>query len=244
MKQLRLNSSASWQKKLYSFTLIELLVVIAIIAILAAILLPALQQARARSLAAGCTNNSMQMGKLLQTYYDTYEGYTPYGNSTRSRWWHLQHVIPGISSTNRRVAGKGTPGVSKAAMPLFYCPQFFKNPHNSTVTGDVFYTWIDNAFFSWSSSPCISIPKITMVVQPSRKFAMIEVGRSSSGGIGSTRQYWNNKNVFPHSGQQNVLHYDGHTAAYPCNFPYFNPNLSNKDTKSTGYAYYWKYNQP
>ena len=153
MKTLKVNSSAIRQKKLYSFTLIELLVVIAIIAILAAILLPALQQARARSLAAGCTNNSMQMGKLLQTYYDTYEGYTPYGNSTRSRWWHLQHVIPGISSTNRRVAGKGTPGASKAAMPLFYCPQFFKNPHNSTVTGDVFYTWIDNAFFSWSSSP-------------------------------------------------------------------------------------------
>jgi prepilin-type N-terminal cleavage/methylation domain-containing protein len=74
------------QSKNRAFTLIELLVVIAIIGILAAMLLPALNRARAKGYLASCINNEKQWGLCFTLYSDDYDGRFFYAMCGTGNW--------------------------------------------------------------------------------------------------------------------------------------------------------------
>ena len=107
------NFSVHGQVKPFSFTLIELLVVIAIIAILAAMLLPALQQARGRAHTISCAAQLKDLGTAATMYADNNAEYFP------TSWGESP-------DTNGAQAGWGIRVIAGKYIPqrMLICPTF------------------------------------------------------------------------------------------------------------------------
>ena len=113
------------------FTLIELLVVIAIIAILAAMLLPALNSARMKAYSANCSGNLKQQGTAVSLYADSNDGFCPVDNVTGTaggygfaHWkWQLAPYL-GMTVEDYRNNGTNADQQIELTRGAFACPAF------------------------------------------------------------------------------------------------------------------------
>ena len=118
-----------------AFTLTELLIVIAIIAILTALLIPAVMRIRESANRAHCTNNLKQLALAVHAYHDR-NHHLPsshfggkFGGGPDSRAWSfLADLLPDLEQQNLYTTG-GIPGTTLRAsgiadqqVPLFLCP--------------------------------------------------------------------------------------------------------------------------
>ena len=189
------------------FTLIELLVVIAIIAILAALLLPALGSARERGRSAQCASQMHQIGLSLATYADISDDYFPYHRSFEGfgpSWYMSNPTVPAWV------------GRTMSLLPLdtFFCPS--ATEQNLPQTGNIGYNFTalgggkDRYSNYGAANPPVNAKKVTQCIAHSKQFVYMDTNGSIVFPYKTST-----KNYLPairHNGNKslNILMADGH----------------------------------
>ena len=216
----------NWQKsaaKGNAFTLIELLIVIAIIAILAGMLLPALNKAREKARAISCVSNFASLGKAMQMYVlDNQDYITPFRNSLtyvtgKTKTWHSASPETGLisdylqASTGGQIVGYDIFG-GKQYKGKFVCPSY--------VTPSGWETWSPPRCYSIGLNSHITevfsggcLPKIGRLKNASRKAHALESWKEVYINRYAPVNHSGERAEFRHSAATNVVYADGHVDA-------------------------------
>ena len=211
------NKTMNGQKK---FTLIELLVVIAIIAILAAMLMPALQQARERGKDANCRSNLKTYGLAVAAYADNYDGWClPQQTSLRGSNSSFYREEEWLHKTMAGCSNKiWTTGKSFNGCPSrTEAPGDAADPDGNCVkTWSICYAHCTDVLGTYKTPDAVKTRarKLAKFRKPSYYFAFIDSEQYSVqfDHIGYTRYMEKQRDAlsFRHNANMNVVHLDGH----------------------------------